>query len=129
MLSGNFPLNDDCNLDCSYCFYMHDYSPRRRMSREEWESFVRFFTTREGWHVALTGKGEPFFHPDFVEIAARLASKCKVCFSTNLTHDLEEFVRNVPPESISNINVSLQTAMEKQLDVVPRADEWTEDWA
>ncbi len=58
------PSGPDCNLDCTYCFYLEKHSfyketPRHRMSRDTLEAYVREYiaATPRGAEVAFTWQG------------------------------------------------------------------------
>jgi MoaA/NifB/PqqE/SkfB family radical SAM enzyme len=63
-------INTTCNYRCSYCTqrFLDD---RRRWLRDG-ESFIKGFARLEGrWEVKISG-GEPFLHPNLLEIVAGL---------------------------------------------------------
>ena len=109
------PLIYECNLNCYFCYIHGNDARQNRLTREQWQQFVRFFDSTGRWLVGI-GTGEPFFHPDFVEFASSVTRKNLLVISTNLTHDLKEFIKYVPAERVNAISISLQPAVENDIE-------------
>ena len=112
IISISWMLGKRCNYDCSYCGEpWHDnYSPHIKK-----EKFFNFLDQLEK-HILLTGKkfkinitgGEPFVHPDFLEILKYIKSKeslTQLVVCTNGSLPLRVYKESA--RYVTNLTVSL----------------------
>ena len=86
-----------CNLGCSYCINDVDGVNRNRkeLSAKEWAKSINRFK----WDMPLTfGGGEPTMHKQFYEILNKVKPEVNLELLTNLTFDVNEFVKKTSPE-------------------------------
>ncbi len=107
-----------CNLKCEYCFYTEEYSSKAHpdVGKYDPEYIAECFNgTGKTWLLYLNG-GEPFLYPHFDELLKILCRNHYISLNTNLTtHNLFEFVNNIPVERIRMINASFHvTELEKR---------------
>lgn len=91
-----------CSLNCSYCInrFGELKSGQRSMSGEEWSRGLNRIISRPDLPVTLQG-GEPSLHPDFFTIMNGIRQELNIDLLTNLECDVENFMRQVPPERIA----------------------------
>lgn len=97
-----------CNYRCPYCFFegMWEEVERRNghLTVKKWLSAWHRISERyKNVHLIITG-GEPFMHPDFIELIQGLSKYFSIGFDTNLScgkETLADFIRVVPPINIS----------------------------
>ncbi len=97
-----------CNMKCTYCWEVQriasgDLIPEKLTSYLDW---------LEPWkklnpEILDISGGEPFLQKDFVPFINGLNNSTKISITTNLTHDLTDFVQNVNPDKINSITCSL----------------------
>lgn len=112
IISLSWMLGKRCNYDCSYCAEpWHDnYSPH--ISKEKFFNFLDQLETHvrskgKKFKINITG-GEPFVHPDFLEILQYIKSKdtlTQLVVCTNGSLPLEIYQKSA--EYITNLTVSL----------------------
>lgn len=93
-----FFLTFACVLNCSYCINAHNLNAKRistHMSGQDWIKAVNRLVLRDDLPLTLQG-GEPTIHKDFYMIVNDAKPDIKMDLMTNLTFDVDEFVRNVP---------------------------------
>jgi len=97
-------IHYECNYKCVYCFLRHEpqttaiKSPY--ISASEWIKIWKKIYYRYGkCHISVTG-GEPFDYPDFMDIVEGLIKIHTFEFSTNLSWDVNRFIKNIPPNRV-----------------------------
>src|SRR3989344_50995 len=97
-----------CNLGCSYCLNNLKGSKEfnrvkfKEISGKEWVKALNKIESRPEVPVTLSG-GEPFLHPDFVEIINNLKPGLNIDILTNLQWPesfMERFIREVNPKRL-----------------------------
>ena len=96
-----------CNLDCSFCLNKSGNTFNRtifsEMSGSEWLEGLNRINSRPGVPLTLCG-GEPFMHPDFIEIVKGIAPSLEIDVLTNLQwgkKGIDRFIENIDPERIN----------------------------
>lgn len=94
-------IHYECNFRCPYCWFYKKWVPEGRrdiyLSPEEWMThWMRIYDKYGRVHVEITG-GEPFIYPNFIEIVKRLSSIHSVKITTNMSGDIETFVKVIDP--------------------------------
>lgn len=97
-----------CNFKCHYCWEV------QAQERGEYKP-APFGTSADPWLTAwnrlrpavidITG-GEPFLIPWFVDLVAGLVPAIRLGLTTNLSHDLTQFVQRVPADRFVSITCS-----------------------
>lgn len=93
-----------CNFRCPYCWFYHGWVEAAKrniyLSPEEWMvHWKRLYDKYGTVRVEITG-GEPFIYPNFVELVKQLSSIHRVKVTTNMSGDIEGFVREIDPEKV-----------------------------
>tara|TARA_Y100000310_G_scaffold329947_1_gene400699 strand:- start:25530 stop:26381 length:852 start_codon:yes stop_codon:yes gene_type:complete len=91
-----------CGLGCSYCINSHSGVSRNRdeLSAKEWTDWANNVEW-DGLSLTLGG-GEPTEYKEFYELINRLdESKVKVDLLTNVSFDVDRFVKNISPDKFS----------------------------
>ena len=93
-----------CNYNCTYCF-LH-FEPESTnieaiyLEPEEWITIWTDIYKRYGsCHILATG-GEPFTYPNFINLISILSKMHTFDFSTNLSWDINEFIKKVDKEKV-----------------------------
>ena len=88
-------LTFECTLKCKYC--VNDFCPDldKKLTYEllPAESWIKIIN-RTKRNVIFTG-GEPFLHPEFIEIINGIDQSIAIKIYTNFTCDIEQFIREV----------------------------------
>lgn len=88
-----------CNYDCSYCWFHKRWdlyeSGNRYLPASEWKHHWARFNEKHGPALIYITGGEPFTYPEFIEILEDLGRENVVMISTNLSWDVEPFLRRV----------------------------------
>ncbi len=92
-----------CNFRCGYCVNDFEKVDRKRseLSGDEW---IKLLNDIDFNDLSLTiGGGEPTLHRDFHKIINGLETK--VDLLTNLTFDVDKFIKNVSPDVFTKSDV------------------------
>ncbi len=91
-----------CNLHCPYCINNYDKTPqsahradKRRMTPEDWIAAANRLILRDDLPLTLQG-GEPTLYKGFYKIVNEVKESIKMDLLTNLSFDVDEFIKNVP---------------------------------
>ncbi|MBM3255299.1 MAG: radical SAM protein [Candidatus Omnitrophica bacterium] len=93
-----------CNYYCTYCF-LHSEPETTNiesiyLKNDEWVKIWRLAYQKYGpCNISVTG-GEPFIYPNFIDLISKLTDMHTFEFSTNLSWDVVEFARKVPPDKV-----------------------------
>lgn len=96
-----FFLTLACNLKCPYCINLHGggsrYSKGRKrvLSVDEWIEAANRLILRDDLPLTLQG-GEPTLYKGFYRFVNDVREDIRMDLLTNMTFDVEEFIRNVP---------------------------------
>lgn len=93
-----------CNFRCPYCWFFDNWAKQARrnlyLSPQEWMVYWKRVFDRYGEvHIAITG-GEPFIYPSFIELVRELSSLHIVKITTNMSGDIEKFVKEISPARV-----------------------------
>jgi MoaA/NifB/PqqE/SkfB family radical SAM enzyme len=107
-------VTERCNLQCKMCNIWKRES--KDMTLKEIEQYAEILKGLKVQNVVVTG-GEPFLHPDIVEIIKLLNDYgFSVRLQTNGTLVTEEKIRVLAKAGLKNITLSLDTLDEKTFD-------------
>jgi anaerobic magnesium-protoporphyrin IX monomethyl ester cyclase len=106
-VSFNWDINWICNYRCPYCWFYGKWAELKKHNRnfnlEEWVRVWKDIYARYGAvKIAITG-GEPFLYPNFVELIKELSQMHKVEIITNLSIDIQKFVKDI---NTANVKVN-----------------------
>ncbi len=97
----NWDIGYECNYQCSYCVLR---------KREERYPYVEIDRWKKIWdsifekywccHIRFSG-GEPFVYPHFIELIGMLSEKHTVDVTTNLSFDLDPFLKKISPGGVT----------------------------
>lgn len=83
-----------CNYKCSYCI-VDTWRKTTYLTPEEWKKiWDLIFENYGSTHIRFSG-GEPFVYPNFLKLLRLLGEKHTLNITTNLSFDVEEFVKEV----------------------------------
>ena len=95
-------LTLNCNFRCPYCitrFNGSRYKKTKIVSGKEWVEGLNRLVVNVDLPVTLQG-GEPSLHPDFVWIINHLDPSINIDILTNLSFDVEYFIKQVDPNRL-----------------------------
>lgn len=96
-----FFLTMSCNLKCQYCINLHENRERvgkltrNYLTPEEWIQAANRLVLRDDLPLTLQG-GEPTLYKGFYKIVDEVKKDIKMDLLTNMSFDVDEFIRNVP---------------------------------
>lgn len=93
-----------CNFRCPYCWFYKEWANLSRRSiylpPEEWMVHWRRIYDKYGEvKIEIVG-GEPFIYPNFIELVKKISAIHSVKITTNLSGDIERFVKEISPERV-----------------------------
>lgn len=114
-----------CNFRCPYCWFYREWERLEKrnlyLNPDEWmRHWGRVYDIYGEVKIDIVG-GEPFMYPDFKELVKKLSSIHKVKVTTNLSGDVEAFVKEINPERVElDLNfhilfIDLETVIKKSL--------------
>ncbi|MBN1823121.1 MAG: radical SAM protein [Endomicrobiales bacterium] len=91
-----------CNFDCTYCHAPKHGRPNVPATAypglQAWKDvWDRMYAEYGGCEIVVSG-GEPFYYPDFTELALYMTEKHIMEFTTNLSWDVAKFERRIEPK-------------------------------
>lgn len=104
-VSFSWNLTMECNYRCPYCWFYGDWHRQKARNKylsvqelmKYWKNIYRNYGSA---HIDILG-GEPFLYPDFTELMKELSSLHTVNITTNLSCNIDTFVKNIEPQRIS----------------------------
>ena len=105
-----------CNYNCEYCSGPRvKKNMRRGRTREDADTVIRFFqNTQKTWLLGLSG-GEPTIHPYFYHFVEQLKSNHYFYIFSNLSFDVDSFMRVVPADRVQYMKLSLHPKGEMKI--------------
>ena len=93
-----------CNFRCPYCWFYTGWAEAAKrniyLSPDEWMvHWRRVFDKYGSVRIEITG-GEPFIYPKFIELIKLLSSIHSVKITTNMSGDIETFVKKIDPKRV-----------------------------
>ncbi len=112
-------LNRACNFRCSYCYNpLNERKDYSMVGDKDINKIINGFNkTGKKWLICMSG-GEPFLHPNFVELCRRLTKKHHISINTNLSLNIDEFCKKIDPKKVEFIHCALHLAERKKLNLV-----------
>jgi MoaA/NifB/PqqE/SkfB family radical SAM enzyme len=94
-----------CNFRCPYCWFYKGWAEASRrniyLSPDEWMVHWNNIYKKYGSiSIEITG-GEPFLYPNFTQIVKKLSSIHTVKVTTNMSGDIETFVKEISPKIVN----------------------------
>ncbi|MEK6578100.1 MAG: radical SAM/SPASM domain-containing protein [Bdellovibrionota bacterium] len=91
-------LTLSCNYKCSYCINHpeNECLPRPTLAANAWVKYLNRLTLPVDLPITFQG-GEPTQYPGFYDLIAGLNKNLRVDLLTNLSFDVEQFVKCIPP--------------------------------
>lgn len=104
-----------CNLKCSYCWQVQAqreglYMPGKMT--DNWAAWQTAWKRLAPQILDVTG-GEPFLVPGLVNVLGGLDPVTRLGLTTNLTHDISEFLEKVQPHLFVQVTCSLHPSQPK----------------
>lgn len=98
----NWEITYECNYRCSYCILWKEHKERYPYVKiDRWkEIWDRIFEKYWCSHIRFSG-GEPFIYHNFIDLVAMLSEKHTIDITTNLTFDIEQFLKKIEPGGIT----------------------------
>ena len=114
-LFADFHINRFCNFDCSYCYWQgpERHDPAHRGAERE-RIVSGFNGSGLAWFIHITG-GEPFLHPEFVDVCRDLAQRHYISINTNLStpNAIARFADVMPPDRVGYLHCSYHMEIRK----------------
>lgn len=103
-ISFSWNLLFKCNYRCPYCWFDGKWQELERTNRylsvkelmKCWENIYKRYGNVQ---IDILG-GEPFLFPNFIELIKELSNIHTVNITTNLSYDIEEFIRKINPSRV-----------------------------
>lgn len=99
-ISFDWNLILECNYRCPYCWFNGKWQELKSKSPPSIGELIKYWDNiykRYGSvHINVLG-GEPFLYPGFVELIKELSNTHIIGITTNLSCDIDEFLRGVNP--------------------------------
>ncbi|MBL7130478.1 MAG: radical SAM protein [Candidatus Omnitrophica bacterium] len=100
----NWDIHYECNYRCSYCFLAEKWDRAAKENRypgiKKWlDVWGKILENYGECHIHFSG-GEPFTYPDFFDFIVYLSEMSTLEFSTNLSFDVEYFIRKLNPARV-----------------------------
>ena len=97
----NWEIMLPCNYRCSYCIVHNESAPYLILGVPEWRTiWERLFRLYGCSQVRFAG-GEPTIYPNYIDLVGMILEMHTVDVTTNLSFDVEEWIRKVPSEGIA----------------------------
>ena len=117
-LYSTWELNRFCNFRCPYCHPLIR-ATRNNIFLKGHDNIAKiveaFNKTQKIWLVHMTG-GEPFMHPNFIELCQGLAEQHYISINTNLSSDLVyDFREKIRRSRVKFIDCSLHITERERL--------------
>lgn len=97
----NWEIMLPCNYRCSYCVVHNESAQFLTLDVPKWrEIWTRIFKLYGCCQVRFAG-GEPTIYPDFINLVSMILEMHTVDITTNLSFDVEEWIKKVPSEGIA----------------------------
>ncbi len=97
----NWEIILPCNYRCRYCVVHNESASFLTLPVEEWRKiWGRMFKLYGCCQVRFAG-GEPTIYPDFINLVAMILEMHTVDITTNLSFDVEEWIKKVPAQGIA----------------------------
>jgi MoaA/NifB/PqqE/SkfB family radical SAM enzyme len=105
---ADWTLNKFCNFSCPYCYVpVKDRRNKTYKGNDVQRIINSFNNSGKIWLVHMSG-GEPFFHPDFIDLCKGLTEKHCISLNTNISNPLVyDFCENIDPKKVSFVHCSL----------------------
>lgn len=109
----------NCNFSCPYCWEVQrirakEFIPEPFLPSEKWADA---WNRLEPEILDISG-GEPFMQPNFVSLLQQLKKSIHIGLTTNLSHDITEFVQKISPEQILSMTISLHPTQRMSFDLL-----------
>jgi MoaA/NifB/PqqE/SkfB family radical SAM enzyme len=119
----SWDIHYKCNFRCPYCWFYKEWANMKKrnvyLSPDEWTvHWNRIYDKCGEVKIEIVG-GEPSIYPNFIELVKKLSSVHLVKITTNLSGDVERFVKEIRPDRVNldlNYHVSfidLETVIKK----------------
>lgn len=100
----NWDIVWSCNYRCSYCFFAKRWERSAEKNRfpslgQIFAAWDRIYKLYGSCHVHIAG-GEPFIYPRFMELLGHLGAHHTLEMSSNMSFDVDDFMRRIPPDKI-----------------------------
>lgn len=102
-----------CNYHCPYCnWYNLNDDMGKIIVKENIIKLKNFFDTRGKWHIEMSG-GEVMINPNFIMLCKSLTENHYISMYTNLSKDIDEFIKEIDYKRVKTISCSLQQQAEE----------------
>jgi MoaA/NifB/PqqE/SkfB family radical SAM enzyme len=105
---ADWTLNKFCNFSCPYCYVpIKDRRDIAYKGNDIQRTINSFNNSGKTWLIHMSG-GEPFYHPDFIDLCKGLTEKHYISLNTNISNRLVyDFCQNIDPKKVSFVHCSL----------------------
>ncbi len=122
---ADWQLNIYCNFNCPYCYIQNKKKQDPRYAGHDPKMIVKAFNdTKLTWLIHMSG-GEPFLHPDFVNMCKELTKKHYISINTNLSiPNVLDFAKEIDPKRVAFIHCSLHIGERERLKLINKFIEY-----
>lgn len=104
MIKFSWDIHYKCNFRCPYCWFYKEWANLGKhslyLNPDEWMIHWRSIYDKYGEvRIEIVG-GEPFIYPNFIELIRKLSSFHLVKITTNLSGNIEHFVKEIDPRRV-----------------------------
>jgi MoaA/NifB/PqqE/SkfB family radical SAM enzyme len=97
----NWDITYECNYKCSYCHFWKRKERYPYVEIDKWKAiWDSIFEKYWCCHIRFSG-GEPFVYPHFIELIRMLSERHTVDVTTNLSFDINLFIKKISPGGIT----------------------------
>jgi len=116
---ADWALNKFCNFSCPYCYFsLKDRRNSAYKGDNEQCHINSFNNSGRIWLVHMSG-GEPFLHPDFIDLCKGLTEQHYISVNTNLSSRLVyDFCEHIDPKKVSFVHCSLHITERENQNLV-----------
>jgi MoaA/NifB/PqqE/SkfB family radical SAM enzyme len=109
-LIADWALNKFCNFSCPYCYVsLKDRREAAYKGRDAQKIINAFNGSGKIWLIHMSG-GEPFLHPDFIDLCKGLTENHFISVNTNLSSRIVyNFCECIDPKKVSFVHCSLHS--------------------
>ncbi len=119
-LEINWSLHKTCNFLCEYCFHTSKVRLEKKfVSFNKIESAINKLNRLDKIITFTLTGGEPFLHPQFIDMCKALSKKHYFSIITNLSTDnIIQFSKEINPENVISIYASLHYNFRKRKESI-----------
>lgn len=124
VLQADIEITNQCNLSCKYCYAeSKHFLLDAVLSGSEWVSILMSLYSQGLRAIKFSG-GEPFMHPNFMEILDKCAGKFIISINSNGSFIDKRIAKALSKSNIQSIQISLDSERPAEHDMMRGAGSW-----